>query len=63
MYSYIAWLFQGVAWQFNGSYRDPDFTMRMTDEATLEAGQFYKDTVHTYGWAEPVLEALRAIEG
>lgn len=51
--SYIAWLFQGVAWQFNGSYSDPDFTMRMTDEATLEAGQFYKDTVHTYGWAVP----------
>ncbi len=51
--SYIAWLFQGVAWQFNGSYSDPDFTMRMTDEATLEAGQFYKDTVHNYGWAVP----------
>ena len=51
--SYIAWLFQGVAWQFNGSYSDPDFTMRMTDEATLEAGQFYKNTVHNYGWAVP----------
>ena len=27
--------------------------MRMTDEATLEAGQFYKNTVHNYGWAVP----------
>jgi sn-glycerol 3-phosphate transport system substrate-binding protein len=51
--SYIAWLFQGVAWQFNGAYSDPDFTMRMTDDATIEAGQFYKDTVHEYKWAVP----------
>jgi sn-glycerol 3-phosphate transport system substrate-binding protein len=51
--SYIAWLFQGVAWQFNGAYSDPDFTIRMTDDATVEAGQFYKDTVFTYKWARP----------
>jgi sn-glycerol 3-phosphate transport system substrate-binding protein len=51
--SYIAWLFQGVAWQFNGAYSDPDFTMHMTDDATIEAGQFYKDTVHAYEWARP----------
>jgi sn-glycerol 3-phosphate transport system substrate-binding protein len=51
--SYIAWLFQGVAWQFGGSYSDPDFTMRMTDENTIAAGQFYYDTVHTDGWAQP----------
>lgn len=51
--SYIAWLFQGVAWQFGGSYSDPDFTMHMTDENTLAAGQFYKDTVHEFGWARP----------
>lgn len=51
--SYIAWLFQGVAWQFNGAYSDPDFTIRMTEDATIEAGQFYKDTVHTYKWARP----------
>lgn len=49
--SYIAWLFQGVAWQFGGKYSDPDFTMHMTDEKTVAAGQFYFDTVHTYGWA------------
>lgn len=51
--SYIAWLFQGVAWQFNGAYSDPDFTMRMTDDATIEAGEFYKATVHEYKWAVP----------
>jgi sn-glycerol 3-phosphate transport system substrate-binding protein len=51
--SYIAWLFQGVAWQFGGKYSDPDFTMHMTDPNTLEAGQFYSDTVHAMGWAIP----------
>ncbi len=51
--SYIAWLFQGVAWQFGGSYSNPDFTMRMTEENTIAAGQFYKDTVHEYKWALP----------
>lgn len=51
--SYIAWLFQGVAWQFGGKYSDPDFTMHMTDEKTVAAGQFYFDTVHTYKWAAP----------
>ena len=51
--SYIAWLFQGVTWQFGGKYSDPDFTMHMTDEATVAAGQFYHDTVHALGWAVP----------
>jgi sn-glycerol 3-phosphate transport system substrate-binding protein len=51
--SYIAWLFQGVAWQFGGKYSDADFTMHMSDEKTVAAGQFYKDTVHTYKWARP----------
>lgn len=54
--SYIAWLFQGVAWQFGGKYSDPDFTMHMTDEKTVAAGQFYKDTVHTYKWARPATD-------
>lgn len=51
--SYIAWLFQGVVWQFGGKYSDPDFTIHMTDENTVRAGQFYYDTVHTYEWAVP----------
>lgn len=51
--SYIAWLFQGVAWQFGGKYSDADFSMHMTDEETIAAGQFYYDTVHSLGWAQP----------
>ncbi|MEX1020807.1 MAG: ABC transporter substrate-binding protein [Litorilinea sp.] len=51
--SYIAWLFQGVVWQFGGAYSDADFTMRMTDEETIAAGQFYHDTVHNFQWAVP----------
>lgn len=51
--SYIAWLFQPVAWQFGGKFSDPDFTMHLTDENTLRAGQFYKDSVHTFKWAQP----------
>jgi sn-glycerol 3-phosphate transport system substrate-binding protein len=49
--SYIAWLFQGVTWQFEGMYSKPDFTMTMTNEKTIEAGVFYGDTVNKYGWA------------
>lgn len=51
--SYIAWLFQGVTWQFGGAYSTPDFAMRMTDEQTIAAGQYYADTVHSLGWARP----------
>ncbi|MHB0875877.1 MAG: ABC transporter substrate-binding protein [Anaerolineae bacterium] len=49
--SYIAWLFQAVVWQFGGKYSDADFTMHMTSEDTVRAGQFYSDTVHSLGWA------------
>lgn len=51
--SYIAWLFQPVTWQWGGKYSDPDFTMHLTDEKTVVAGQFCKDTVHTDKWARP----------
>lgn len=51
--SYIAWLFQGVTWQFGGKYSDPDFTMHLAEEPAVAAGQFYKDTVHEYKWARP----------
>jgi sn-glycerol 3-phosphate transport system substrate-binding protein len=49
--SYIAWLFQGVVWQFEGQYSKPDFTMTMTDPKTIAAGAFYGDTVNKDGWA------------
>lgn len=51
--SYIAWLFQPVAWQFGGKFSDPDFTMHLTDDNTVRAGQFYADTVHKLKWAQP----------
>lgn len=54
--SYIAWLFQGVVWQFGGKYSDPDFTMHMTHADTIRAGQFYKDSVHTWAWAKPATD-------
>lgn len=49
--SYIAWLFQGVIWQYGGSYSDPDFTVRITEPQAIAAGKFYRDTVHTFKWA------------
>lgn len=48
---YIAWLFQGVTWQFGGTYSTPDFKMTMTDPKTVAAGQFYGDSVNKDGWA------------
>jgi sn-glycerol 3-phosphate transport system substrate-binding protein len=48
--SYIAWLFQGVIWQYGGKYSDPDFTIRIAEEAGVEAGEFYRSTVAD-GWA------------
>lgn len=49
--SYIAWLFQGVVWQYEGMYSKPDFTMTMADPNNVEAGQFYGDSVNSLGWA------------
>ena len=49
--SYIAWLFQGVIWQFGGRYSDPDFTIRIHEEGGIRAGNFYRDTTQTYKWA------------
>lgn len=51
--SYIAWLFQPVAWQFGGSFSDAEFTMHFTDDDTIRAGSFYRDSVHTDKWAVP----------
>jgi sn-glycerol 3-phosphate transport system substrate-binding protein len=48
--SYIAWLFQGVIWQYNGLYSDPDFTIRISEAEGIEAGEFYRQTV-AEGWA------------
>lgn len=48
---YIAWLFQGVIWQFNGSYSDPDFTIRITEPNAIKAAQFYAETTKKLQWA------------
>lgn len=48
--SYIAWLFQGVIWQYEGSYSDPDFTIRINEPNGVEAGEFYRSSVAD-GWA------------
>jgi len=49
--SFIAWLFQGVIWQHNGLYSDPDFTIRIQEENGVRAAQFYQDTVQKFKWA------------
>ncbi len=46
----VAWLFQGVIWQFGGRYSDPDFTIRLAEPAGVQAGRFYQSTV-AEGWA------------
>jgi len=57
--SYIAWLFQGVIWQFEGRYSNPDFTIRLTEPNAIEAGQFYADTTHRLGWATTPKDAAQ----
>jgi sn-glycerol 3-phosphate transport system substrate-binding protein len=48
--SYIAWLFQGVVWQFGGQYSDADFNMQINQGGSVEAGNFYRSSVAD-GWA------------
>lgn len=48
--SYIAWLFQCVTWAFGGAYSDPDFTIRIAEEGSVNAGEFFRKSVED-GWA------------
>jgi sn-glycerol 3-phosphate transport system substrate-binding protein len=48
--SYIAWLFQGVVWQWGGSYSDPDFTIRIAEKPAIDAGEFWRSSIME-GWA------------
>ena len=48
--SYIAWLFQGVVWQFGGQYSTPEFEMQLNQGGAVEAGEFYRSSVAD-GWA------------
>ena len=49
--SYVAWLFQGVVWQFGGAYSTPDFKITLNDPGTVAAAKYYNDTVNTFKWA------------
>ncbi len=48
--SYVAWLFQGVVWQWGGEYSDADFNIKINEEAAVAAGEFYRSSVAD-GWA------------
>ena len=46
----ISWTFEGPNWAFGGAYSDK-WTMTFTDPATIAAGNFLRDSVHTKGYA------------
>jgi sn-glycerol 3-phosphate transport system substrate-binding protein len=48
--SYVAWLFQGVVWQWGGEYSDADFNIKINEEGAVAAGEFYRSSVAD-GWA------------
>jgi sn-glycerol 3-phosphate transport system substrate-binding protein len=56
--SYIAWLFQGVDWAWGGSYSDPDFTIRINEQPSVDAGNFYRASVAD-GWATAVDDQVK----
>ena len=50
--SYIAWLFQCVAWEFGGGYSTPDLSkFNLLDADTIRAAQFVADSVNKGKWA------------
>ena len=50
--SYIAWLFQCVAWAFGGGYSTPDLSQfKLLEADTVRAAQFYADSVNKGKWA------------
>ena len=48
--SYIAWVFQGVVWQYGGQYSDADFNMLINQSGAVDAGNFFRTSVQD-GWA------------
>jgi sn-glycerol 3-phosphate transport system substrate-binding protein len=48
--SYVAWLFQGVIWQFGGQYSDDQFAIKIQEPKGVQAGEFYRQSVKD-GWA------------
>lgn len=51
--SYIAWLFQGVIWQYGGEYSDAAFNIKIAEPGGVAAGDFYRAGVKD-GWAVAV---------
>ncbi|MCC6628034.1 MAG: ABC transporter substrate-binding protein [Chloroflexi bacterium] len=53
--SYIAWVFQGMIWQWGGKYSteitDPNFKILLAEPPGVEAGQFVHDLIHKYRFA------------
>jgi sn-glycerol 3-phosphate transport system substrate-binding protein len=51
----VAWLFQGVTWQWGGEYSDADFNIKINEEGAVAAGEFYRSTVAD-GWASVAVD-------
>lgn len=49
--SYVAWLFQGVVWQFGGQYSTPEFKITLDDPNVARASMMYHDSVNVDKWA------------
>ncbi len=49
--SYIAWVFQGVIWQFGGAFSDKDFKIQIGEPKGVQAGEFYRSSIKD-GWAQ-----------
>jgi sn-glycerol 3-phosphate transport system substrate-binding protein len=59
--SYIAWIFQGMIWQWGGKYSteitDPNFRIMLADPEGVEAATFVSDMVHKHKFAVPAKDA------
>ncbi|CCK60933.1 ABC transporter substrate-binding protein [Mycobacterium canetti] len=46
----ISWTFEGPNWAFGGAYSDK-WDLKFTDQATISAGDFLRDSIHRKGYA------------
>ena len=58
--SYIAWLFQGVIWQFGGRYSDDKFKMLMDSPEGIEAGNYVRSQVFTLKYTNVTAKDVNA---
>ena len=40
-----AWVFQGIVWAYGGVYSDPDFTIRIQEPNSVQAGELWRSMV------------------